>query len=456
MTIEAHKQRILIVDDELSMCRLVEEVLCMIGFNCTSIQNAHDALEAITTEKFDVVITDLKMPHISGLELCERIHQIFPDLPVIIMTAFGSMDSAIEAMRRGAYDFVTKPFELDLLRHCVKRAAQHHELRQQIQFLEEKQNHCSIISSLVGDSEVMCELRATIAKVAQSSASILITGESGTGKELIAQSIHKNSNRSKKTFIAVNCGAISETLLESELFGHVKGAFTNAEQDRRGLIQEAEGGTLFLDEIGEMSPMMQVKLLRALEENTLRPVGGNEERSFDVRVLAATHRDLEQAVESGDFREDLYYRINVIQLFAPPLRCRGTDILGLALNFLSQFTLKNDKPVSGISQPAAEKLLAYSWPGNVRELRNVIERAVTLTGTSQITVDDLPDKIINHRENHIYIGGNNPDELVPLATIENHYIQHVLTAVNENRTLAAKILGLDRKTLYRKLKSIDG
>ena len=448
--------RILIVDDEDSMCELVKEALTPFGFQCTLAHTAEEALSALVTSSYDVVLTDIKMPKVSGLELCQQIQAARPDLPVVLMTAFGTMETAIEAMRRGAYDFVTKPFELDLLRITIERAAKHHQLKKQLEFLEEQNGDSLQTKKLAGDSEAMCGLRKSILQVAKSDASILISGESGTGKELIAQAIHHHSARSDRPFVAVNCGALSESLIESELFGHVKGAFTSANEDRTGLLRQAEGGTLFLDEIGEMPLAMQVKLLRALEENTLRPVGGNKEIHFNVRILAATHRDLELAVETGEFREDLYYRINVIQLFAPTLRSRGSDILQLATLFLNHFAKKTGKALVGISQPAAEKLLAYSWPGNVRELRNVIERAVTLTRLNQITVEDLPPKIIKHETELVYVGGSDPDELVPLSTIENQYIQHVLKVTKQNRTSAAKILGLDRKTLYRKLKLIDG
>jgi len=449
------QQHILIVDDEAPMRELVEEVLQSMGFGCTSVSSASDALKAISADAFDVVLTDIKMPQTSGLDLCQSIHELRPDIPVIIMTAFGSMDTAIEAIRRGAYDFVTKPFELELLRLTIKRASNHRALTKQIEFLENLEKTDITHNSLIGASEVMTHLRSTINRVARSDASILITGESGTGKELIAKSIHQNSDRNQQPFIAVNCGAISETLLESELFGHVKGAFTNAAKDRQGLIKAAEGGTLFLDEIGEMPPSMQVKLLRALEENTIRPVGGNEEIPFNVRIVAATHQDLETSIEAGSFREDLFYRINVIQLYAPPLRSRGGDVLELALHFLKRFSIKNQKPIEGFTQTVAEKLVAYSWPGNVRELRNVMERAVTLTAVNQIIVEDLPQKIICHQSDQIVIGGESPDELAPLSAIEDQYIQHVLRVVGGNRTLAAKVLGLDRKTLYRKLKQVD-
>ena len=290
-------------------------------------------------------------------------------------------------------------------------------------------------------------------QVAGTDISVLINGESGTGKELVARSIHKISNRAAHPFVAVNCAALSETLLESELFGHVRGAFTDARSERKGLFMEAEGGTLLLDEMGDMPMSMQVKLLRALEEGRIRAVGSDQETQFDVRVLTATHRDLETAVEEGRFRQDLYYRINVIQLHLPQLRSRGLDILMIASHYIDQFAVSSGKKVTGITETAAEKLLSYSWPGNVRELRNIMERALALTRYDSVTIEDLPDKIRDHRGGTVFIGGDDPTELVPLEEIEQRYIEHVLQAVDQNRTQAARILGLDRKTLYRKLKS---
>ncbi|MDC0278756.1 sigma-54 dependent transcriptional regulator [bacterium] len=446
---------ILIVDDEVAMCELIETALSMHDCRCHWCGNAEDALKAMNSQDFDVVLTDIKMPGKSGLDLCNQIHQLRPDVPVIVMTAFGTLETAVEAIRSGAYDFVTKPFELELLTLTVQRAARHRDLTRQIKMLEQQDTQQGRFGSLVGQSETMRRLRKTIEKVSRTDASILITGESGTGKELIAKSIHQNSSRVNQPFVAINCGALSESLLESELFGHVKGSFTNASENRKGLFLESQGGTLFLDEIGEMPNAMQVKLLRALEESRVRPVGSDQEIPFNVRLLTATHRDLESAVESGTFREDLFYRINVIQLYAPTLRSRGSDILLLAHEFLKQFSEKNGKPTFSIANPAAEKLMTYSWPGNVRELRNVIERAVTLTRYDTITLEDLPRKIIEHKGDNLYIGGQDPGELVPLSDIENQYIQHVLKVVKNNRTIAAKILGLDRKTLYRRLKSIE-
>lgn len=443
---------VLVVDDEKSMCDLVAAALSIDGYQTITCQSADVALERLHEHEFDAVLTDVRMPGTSGLELCRQITELRPDLPVIVMTAFGSMELAITAIRNGAYDFVTKPVEMQLLRLTITRAIEHHQLARTIRLLCERQSGHEDLPELIGQSEPMIELYDQIRRVSTSDAPILITGESGTGKEVVARSIHRLSDRSDKPFVAVNCAAISQSLLESELFGHAKGAFTDARSDHRGLFLEAQGGTLLLDEIGDMPRSMQVKLLRALEESRLRPVGGDREIEFDVRVLAATHRDLETAVEEGQFRQDLFYRINVIQLHLPPLRARGTDILELAMKDFQHFAAKSNKSVSGISQPAAEKLLAYNWPGNVRELRNVVQRAVALTRHDTITIEDLPEKIRTHKGTSVFIGGDDPTELVTMEEIERRYVQHVLDAVDGNRTQAAKILGMDRKTLYRKLK----
>jgi two-component system response regulator HydG len=290
-----------------------------------------------------------------------------------------------------------------------------------------------------------------LARIADSEASVLITGESGTGKELVAKALHRRSRRADKPFVAVNCAALPDTLLESELFGHAKGAFTDAQAARKGLFVQAEGGTLLFDEIGEMPLAMQAKLLRALEEGKVRPVGGETEVSFDARIIAATNRDLESAVEEGRFREDLFFRVNVIHIELPPLRSRGTDTLLLAQHFLEQFAARSGKEVVGLSKPVAERLLAYTWPGNVRELRNAVERAVALARYDKLAVEDLPEKIRDYQSSQVFVAGTDPAELVPLEEVERRYILHVLDSVDGNKTLAARTLGLDRKTLYRKL-----
>ena len=447
------KGKVLVVDDDKAMCELIETTLTMKGYSTRWCQNATEANDLLHGHEFDVVLTDIRMPGTTGLQLCQQISSTRPDIPVIVMTAFGTLDTAIATIRSGAYDFLTKPVELELLTLTIARAVEHRQLKRQIHLLEQQAQKDNHFGEMLGESMPMLDLYDQMKRVGTSDASVLITGESGTGKELVARSIHKLSSRAAHPFVAVNCAALSETLLESELFGHVRGAFTDARSERKGLFMEAEGGTLLLDEMGDMPMSMQVKLLRALEENRLRAVGSDQEIEFNVRVLAATHRDLETAVDEGKFRQDLYYRINVIQLHLPPLRSRGIDILAIASHYIEQFAKSSGKEVTGITETAAEKLLAYSWPGNVRELRNVMERALALTRYDSVTVEDLPATIRNHRGGTVFIGGDDPTELVPLEEVERRYIEHVLQTVDQNRTQAARILGLDRKTLYRKLKS---
>ncbi len=447
--------RILIVDDEKNMCELIETDLRLKGIQSDWFTSAAEAMEAIHHLDYDVVLTDVRMPGTTGLQLCKQITETRPDIPVIVMTAFGTLETAIAAMRSGAYDFITKPIEMDLLSITLRRAIEHQRLTRQVRLLESSQESATAFGEVLGQSPAMQTLYDHLAQVALSDAAVLITGESGTGKELVARSIHAASRRAQQPFVAINCAALTETLLESELFGHVKGAFTDARGERRGLFLEANGGTLLLDEMGEMPMSMQVKLLRTLEERKVRPVGSDKETAFDVRVLTATNRDLETAVTEGRFREDLFYRINVIGIELPPLRSRGADILRLAKHFLEQFAKSESKPIDGFAEGVAEKLLSYSWPGNVRELRNVMERAVALTRHDKLTIEDLPEKIRNFRSGTVFIGGLDPSELVSMEEIERRYIAHVLEAVGGNQTQAARILGLDRKTIYRKMKSED-
>ncbi|MCC9606144.1 sigma-54 dependent transcriptional regulator [Blastopirellula sp. JC732] len=444
--------RVLIVDDEANMCQLLETDLRLRGFQPTWRTAPNEAIHLVKSQDFDVVLTDLRMKGMSGTELCERVTANRPDIPVIVMTAFGSLETAVAAIRAGAYDFVTKPIEMELLALTLSRAVKHRELQEKVKLLSEEVAQGGHFEEMVGSSPVMSKLYDQIARIASTEASVLVCGESGTGKELVARSIHRRSNRRSGPFVPVNCAALPETLLESELFGHAKGAFTDAKAERRGLFLQAEGGTLFLDEIGELPLAMQPKLLRALEESRVRPVGGDQEVPFDVRLITATNRDLLAEVEEGRFREDLFYRINVIQLDLPPLRARGTDTLLLAQRFVEQAGKRSQRDVLGISEPAAERLLNYSWPGNVRELRNVMERAVALTAFEKIAVDDLPEKIRDYRSSQVFIGGDDPSELVSMQEVERRYILHVLNAVDNNKSLAAQVLGLDRKTLYRKLK----
>ncbi|MEJ2721266.1 MAG: sigma-54 dependent transcriptional regulator [bacterium] len=448
--------RILIVDDEKSMCEMLESDLLRRGFEPTALRSADEAFSALLKDEFDVVLADLNIPGMNGIELCERIAVNKPDVPVIVMTAFGSMDTAVAAIRAGAYDFVTKPVDLDILALALDRAVKHRELSEKVKVLTDAASIPWSAEGLVGDSHPMRELRDKITRIADTEASVLITGESGTGKELVARLLHEHSRRRAAPFVPVNCAAIPDTLLESELFGHRPGAFTDAKTGRKGLFLEADRGTLFLDEIGEIPMALQPKLLRALEERRIRPIGGNEELAVDVRVISATNRDLESATEHGRFREDLFYRLNVIQIEVPPLRARGSDALLLALHFAEKIAGRMKKNVIGISGPAAEKLLEYDWPGNVRELRNAIERAVALARFEEIIVDDLPDKIRAYQSSQVLIGSDNPSDLITLEDVERRYIRHVLKMTGGNKTLAARILGLDRKTLYRKLRRFGG
>ena len=445
--------RVLIVDDEQSMCELIEADMRMRGFTVAWHTSGEDALETLASSDWDVVLTDLRMPGLDGIELCTRIVANRPDVPVVVMTAFGSMETAIAAIRAGAYDFVTKPIEMDRLALTFERAVQHRALQEKVKVLSEAVEKHSQFDELLGTSPVMQKLYDQLARVADSETSVLVIGESGTGKELAARAIHRRSRRKDNPFVAVNCSALPEPLLESELFGHAKGAFTDARSQRKGLFQQAEGGTLLLDEIAEMPLAIQPRLLRALEENRVRPVGSDTEVAFDVRLVSATNRDLESAVDEGRFREDLFFRINVIQMELPPLRARGTDTLLLAQHFLKKFAARSGHPIVGISAAVAEKMLAYSWPGNVRELRNVIERAVALGRHDQLVVEDLPEKVRDYRSSQVVIAGSDPTELVPMEEVERRYILHVLESVDGNKTLAARTLGLDRKTLYRKLRS---
>jgi two-component system response regulator AtoC len=369
----------------------------------------------------------------------------------VIITAFGTMESAIEAIRSGAYDYITKPLEIDDLDLSLKRAIPHRQLRGEVKRLRRYVEQSMRLDRLLGASEPMKKLFDMVERVADSDASILITGESGTGKELAARAVHQRSPRHKGPFVAVSCAAMPESLLESELFGYEKGAFTDAKSSRKGLFVQASGGTLMLDEIGDMPLTLQPKILRALQERVVRPIGGNREIPFDARIIAATNRDIETLVEEKLFREDLLFRINVVQLELPPLRSRGSDVLLLAQEFLEHFAVQTGKRVTGLSDPAAEKLLGYDWPGHVRELQNCIERAVALARYDNITVEDLPDKIRNFKSSHVIISGADPAELISMEEIERRYIMQVLKLTGGNKTLAARTLGFDRRTLYRKL-----
>ena len=447
--------RILVVDDDSTICHLIYDALTRRGHQVDWCGTGQEAIELIHSGDFDVVVTDIRLGGMTGLELCERIMSNRRDLPVLVMTGFANLETAIAAIRVGAYDFIIKPLDMTTLELAVQRALQYRELQDEVTRLREQVAEVQSIDEIIGTSDEMRTVISLIQRVSDAETSVLITGESGTGKELVARGIHEHSPRRKGPFVAINCAAMPANLLESELFGHVKGAFTDAKQSRRGLFVEATGGTLFLDEIGEMPVEMQAKLLRVLQDRRVRPVGGNQEIPFDTRIVSATNRDIESRIQDGRFREDLFYRINVVRVHVPPLRGRGRDVLLLAQKFVDRQAKLQGRSVQGISSQAAQKLLDYEWPGNVRELENCIERAVTLTQFENITVDDLPDKIRDYQATHLIIGSDDPEELPTLEEVELRYIRRVLRAVGGNKTKAARIIGVDRRTLYRRLERIE-
>lgn len=442
---------VLMVDDDAAMARMVEGALLRRGFAATARLSGEAGLQALQDADFDVVVTDLNMRGMGGIEFCARIATARPDVPVVVLTAFGSLETAVQAIRAGAYDFLTKPLDVEMLALTIGRAVSLRSLRGELRRLREQVDRARPVAGMIGDSPAMRRLCETIARVAPSEAPVLVVGETGTGKELVARALHDGSRRRDGPFVAINCAAIPDALLESELFGHVKGAFTDARTGRRGLFQEASGGTLLLDEVGELDLATQPKLLRVLQEGRVRPVGGDAEVAVDVRVIAATHRDLDAAVEAGRFRQDLLFRLDVVRIDVPALRARANDVLQLAQAFLGAEAARAGKPVRGITAKAAERLLAYPWPGNVRELGNAIGHAVALTDYEQITPEDLPAKVQGFRPSHVIVDADDPADFVPLQEVERRYLLRVLEAVGGNRTRAAQILGVDRKTLYRKL-----
>ncbi|MFZ5440559.1 MAG: sigma-54-dependent transcriptional regulator [Myxococcota bacterium] len=444
--------RVLIVDDDANLTSTLELGLSQRGYRVVTAPRAEAALTQLDAEDVDVVLTDLNMPGLGGLAFAERVAASHPDTPLIVLTGFGTYETAVAAIRAGAYDFLSKPAKLDSIVIALERALQHRRLRREVERLrvEVSAGQGPKLDGVVAASESMQRVLDVVARVSTSQSSVLITGESGTGKEVLARAIHQRSGRSGP-FVAINCAAMPESLLESELFGHVRGAFTDAREARVGLFTEANGGTLLLDEIGDMPLGLQPKLLRVLQERKVRPLGARAEHPIDVRIIAATHRDLEARIEEGTFREDLFFRINVVHVELPPLRERSADVLPLAQRFLTEFAARAHKAVKGLSAPAAEKLLAYDWPGNVRELSNCIERAVALTRYDELGVDDLPEKLVQHTPSRVVVAANDASELVTLEEVEKRYILKVLETLKGNKTAAARTLGIERKTLYRKL-----
>lgn len=442
---------ILIVDDEKNIREGLGKALEMEGYEVLLAADGQEAFERVGEDEVDLVIADLKMPRMSGEELLQRMVDTHPTVPVIILTGHGTIESAVNAMRAGAFDFMTKPVNLDRLSLLAKRALSTRELvlqhRQMQEELDKRRNYTNII----GTSAEMKRIFEKVQQVAPTKASVLVTGESGVGKELVADAIHNLSGRKDRSFVKVHCAALSEGLLESELFGHEKGAFTGAVSRRRGRFELANGGSIFLDEIGEIAQSVQIKILRVLQEKKFERVGGEETLEIDTRIISATNRDLKAEIEAGNFREDLYYRLNVVNIHVPPLRERKDDILLLAAAFVREFAQENGKPVEGIDPKARAALYSHSWPGNVRELRNCIESAIVMCKSTILQLDDLPPNVVQSNDSDVIrvpVGST-------LSKAEREVIRSTLLHQKGNKSRTAEILGIGRKTLHRKIKEYD-
>lgn len=442
----SHQVRILVVDDDEITCNLLEEVLSKEGYGVDRALSGREAIDKGDGGPYDVVLTDIRMLEVDGMEVLKAYRKKSPETAIIMMTAFGSIETAIQAIKEGAYDYVSKPFKLDEIRLTIRHALEHKRLVQENFLYRQELVTKYQLDNIVGRNPQMLQLYKTIARVADSRSTVLIIGESGTGKELVARAIHFNSQRAPMPFVAVDCGSLAETLLESELFGHVRGAFTGAIASKKGLFEEADNGTCFLDEVGDISLSMQTKLLRVLQEHEIKRVGGRETIKIDVRIVAATNKNLEELVEEGKFREDLFYRLNVVSVQLPPLRERAEDIPLLASHFLKKYAAENNKPISRISPEATNHLTRYRWPGNVRELENVIERAMALSQHTVILPEDLPRRLrMEPQEADL----SSFPSRISLSELEKLYIQKVLEETGGNKKKAADILGIDRRTLYR-------
>jgi two-component system response regulator HydG len=446
------KDRVLVIDDDQDQCDLLADLVSRLDCTVTTTTSPTEALELIAQQDFDTVLTDLGMASMSGTELCSRVGATRPDVPVVVVTGMGSMESAIEAMRAGAYDFLNKPIDRGLLGIALARALQHHHLRVEVRQLR-KWIESSPIDEMIGKGSAMRRVGSLVARVAARDATVLVQGETGTGKELVARAIQRASARRSGPFVAINCAAMPVALLESELFGHARGAFTDAKESREGLFVRASGGTLFLDEIGEMPLEMQAKLLRVLQERSVRPVGSDAEVAFDVRIVAATHRDLEAEVAAKRFREDLYYRINVVRIDVPPLRERTEDILVLATHFLGKAAKREGRTKAHLSSEVGRVLMAYDWPGNVRELENCMEHAAALARLDHITIDDLPERVHSSRQltPSSAVMCSSAERILSLEELERRHIMQVLKLLEGNEIRAAELLGMDRRTLGRRV-----
>ncbi|MBI3597764.1 MAG: sigma-54-dependent Fis family transcriptional regulator [Nitrospirae bacterium] len=438
--------RILVVDDDAVAADLLREVLTKEGYRVQTATQGSEAIQMATRIPFDMVITDLKMPDVGGLEVVRAFRQKSPQTIMIVITAFGSFETAIEAIQNGAYDYISKPFKIEDIKVTVQRALNQQRLIRENLFLPTDTAEDLPLETVIGNSPKMLEIYKLVARVARTDTTVLIQGESGTGKELIARAIHSHSHRAEKPYVAVNCAALPEGLLETELFGHTKGAFTGAWTNKKGLFLEAEGGTCFLDEIGDITPSLQAKLLRVLQEHEVRPVGGTETIRIDVRILAATNKDLETLVKAGRFREDAFYRLHVVTINLPPLRDHPEDIPLLANHFIKTACQHAKKSVSRISKEAMEILTHYHWPGNIRQLENVIERAVTLTTNNVLMPSDISEDLYSKEAVH---PPSSSEALLTLEEMKRRYVEQILNQTGGNQSKAAEVLGINRKTLYR-------
>jgi two-component system response regulator HydG len=444
---------LLVVDDDGEMAETVADYLSAAGHKAETAVGGKAALAALKKRDYDVVITDLRMDHVDGLDVLEAAHAGDPTRPVLIMTAFGTIDGALEAIRRGAYHYLTKPFKMEEALLWVERALSDRGLKRENQRLRKIVDERFGFRNLIGKSPAMMQLYDLLERVSATTSPVLITGESGTGKELVARALHVGGPRAQAPFVAVSCAAITDTLLESELFGYVKGAFTGAVESKKGLFAEADGGTLFLDEIGEMPPGLQAKLLRALETGAVRPVGGGAERKVDVRIVAATNRDLTRAVHEKRFREDLFYRLHVIPVVLPPLRARREDIPLLVEHFVERFAEQHpDAPRREISSEALRRLIELPWPGNVRELRNAVERLLVLGRGKRIDLRDVASIVPEPLPESVAGLAN---EIVPLRVLTRRYVEWVLEQTGQNKVRTAQLLGIDASTIYRMLARDD-
>lgn len=448
---------ILVVDDDLAHRTMLRTMLRSWGYEVHEAEDGDEAIAAVRERTFDAVLTDVRMARVDGISALRGILEYNPALPVVLMTAYSSVETAVEALRLGAYDYLIKPLDFDLLRHTLERALEHSRLSVENRELRRQLTDASAGPGILGRSKAMQDMLQILTTVAPTEATVLITGESGTGKELVARALHAGSARSQKPLVTVNCAALAENLLESELFGHEKGSFTGAERRREGRFSQAHGGTLFLDEIGEMPLQLQAKLLRALQEGEVQRVGSDAPITVDVRVLAATNRDLRVEVAERRFREDLYFRLNVITMEVPPLRARAEDIPLLAAHFMERFAARNRKALKGFSSQAMDVLLRYAWPGNVRELENAVERAVILSTGDLITERELPLALTDERAPVAAVGESAAEGAgslagLPLEEVERRAIVETLREAEDNKSEAARRLGITRATLHNKLK----